>query len=138
MSQGTFYQYFSNKEEIFRELVDRVLADFWQKVNQNQGDSQDFYSRLNAGVGVLLEHCSQHQALHRILNEFELIDILTIGYYESMARYFRDFFRQAANQGTCGTWTPTWWPTPLSAWPFSTTWIGAPIRIATTRRSSPK
>ena len=99
VSQGTFYQYFSNKEEIFRELVDRVLADFWQKVNQNQGDSQDFYSRLNAGVGVLLEHCSQHQALHRILNEFELIDILTIGYYESMARYFRDFFRQAANQG---------------------------------------
>lgn len=99
VSQGTFYQYFSNKEEIVREMVDAVLADFWQKVHEQSDASPDFASRLLAGVRVLLAHCAQNRAIHRMLNEFELIDIITIGYYESMARYFRGFFRQAANEG---------------------------------------
>ena len=99
VSQGTFYQYFSNKEQIFRELVDAVLAEFWQQVHARANPAADFRQRLLAGLAVLFQHCAQHQAIHRILNEFELIDIITIGYFESIARYFRDFFRQAANGG---------------------------------------
>ncbi len=99
VSQGTFYQYFSNKEQIFRELIDAVLADFWQKMHEHTAASQDFPARLRASVDVLLAHCARNQATHRILNEFELIDTITIGYYESIARYFRDFFRRAANEG---------------------------------------
>jgi hypothetical protein len=34
-----------------------------------------------------------------VLNEFELISSVTISYYDSLARYYRDFFRRASLDG---------------------------------------
>ena len=33
LGQGTFYQYFRNKDQIFREVVDAALSDFWSQAN---------------------------------------------------------------------------------------------------------
>lgn len=98
-SQGTFYQYFRNKDQIFRELIDSALFAFWNKANQIERDSSSFSQAFRDGLLVLLEHCREYTALHRVLNEFELIETVTISYYDSIARYYRGFFRKAARQG---------------------------------------
>jgi AcrR family transcriptional regulator len=98
-SQGTFYQYFRNKEQIFRELIDSALFGFWDRADKIEKKAGPFEHTFKAGLSVLLEHCRDHAALHRVLNEFELIETVTISYYDSIARYFRGFFREAARQG---------------------------------------
>ena len=98
-SQGTFYQYFRNKEHIFRELIDTALFGFWDRADKIEKKAGPFDHTFKAGLAVLLEHCRDYAALHRVLNEFELIETVTISYYDSIARYFRGFFREAARQG---------------------------------------
>jgi AcrR family transcriptional regulator len=98
-SQGTFYQYFRNKEQIFRELIDAALFDFWNKASKVDQQNNTFQLSFRSALAVLLEHCHDYAALHRVLNEFELIETVTISYYDSIARYFRGFFREAVRQG---------------------------------------
>lgn len=98
-SQGTFYQYFRNKDQIFREIIDAALFAFWDKAGQIERESGPFSESFRSGLKVLLEHCRDYAALHRVLNEFELIETVTISYYDSIARYYRGFFRRAARQG---------------------------------------
>jgi len=101
VSQGTFYQYFKNKEQIFLELNDRIVDRFWAKAEALDRDKAGagFQARFRAAVDLLLEHTKANFFFHRILGEFELIDPVTIGYYDSLARYFRGFLRRAANGG---------------------------------------
>ncbi len=98
-SQGTFYQYFRNKDQIFRELIDTALFAFWDKADKIQKKTDSFSQTFRAGLTVLLEHCRDYAGLHRVLNEFELIETVTISYYDSIARYYRGFFREASRQG---------------------------------------
>lgn len=99
VSQGVFYQYFSNKEQVFRELVDSLLDHFWRRTLVRPDGADTFESNLRDVVALLLDHCQENAAFHRVLNEFELIDIISIGYYDSLARYYRNFFREAINAG---------------------------------------
>lgn len=98
-SQGTFYQYFRNKEQIFRELIDTALFAFWDKADKIQQETDSFELTFKACLSVLLEHFREYTALHRVLNEFELIETISISYYDSIARYFRGFLRKAVRQG---------------------------------------
>lgn len=106
LSQGTFYQYFSNKEQAFRELTDDVLSEFWAKANQAVDGAEGFRGQLKRVVRLMLEHARDNSAFHRILNDFELIDIVTIGYYDSLARFCREFFRKAIKSGEIKTLDP--------------------------------
>lgn len=99
VSQGTFYQYFSNKEQVFRELTDTILGRFWTKADAVPNIGDDFGELLRRKVGVLFEHAAENADFHLVLNEFELIDLVTIGYFDSIARFYRSFFRQAVNNG---------------------------------------
>ncbi|MFH1036050.1 MAG: TetR/AcrR family transcriptional regulator [Pseudomonadota bacterium] len=106
VSQGTFYQYFSNKEQVFRELTDEVLDAFWQKANQLRLEEMPYETALLEVIGLILEHCRHNADIHRVLNEFELIESLTISYFDAIARFYRDFFRRAAHQGQARTLDP--------------------------------
>lgn len=97
VSQGTFYQYFRNKEQVFRELIDSVLFEFWSQAERVPLDAENQDRTFRAVLELLLRHCRKYDALHRVLNEFELIETVTISYYDSIARYCRDFFRRAAS-----------------------------------------
>lgn len=99
LSQGTFYQYFTNKEQVFREITDAVLADFWQKALVIPLAEMDYSTALREVLLLVVEHCRQNAGLHRVLNEYDLIEGLTIGYYDALARFLREFLRQAAHQG---------------------------------------
>lgn len=100
ISMGTFYQYFKNKEQVFMELNDLIIARFWERADNLPISGQNFEERLRQVVGLLFDHTRENFYFHRILGEFELIDPVTIGYYDSIARFYRAFFRQEASLGS--------------------------------------
>jgi len=100
VSMGTFYQYFKNKEQLFIELTDLVVSDFIKKAGSKQPPKGDFMDRLQDIVERCLQHTRDNFAFHRTLGESELVDRVTIGYYETIARYFRDFFREEIQAGS--------------------------------------
>jgi AcrR family transcriptional regulator len=99
VSMGTFYQYFKNKEQLFIELTDLVVSDFIEKSEYDYPREGDFKERLHGIVFRCLQHTRDNFAFHRTLGESELVDRVTIGYYESIVRYFRDFFREEIQSG---------------------------------------
>lgn len=99
LSQGAFYQYFKNKDQVFLELNDRILGQFWMRAHDLNLGQLAPEERLRGLLTLLYRHCRENHFYHRILGEFELIDSVTIGYFDSLARFCRSFFRQAINDG---------------------------------------
>lgn len=99
MSQGAFYQYFKNKEQVFLELNDRLLEQFWKQARELSANPLAPEQRLRGLLDLLYSHCRANHFFHRILGEFELIDSVTIGYFESIARCCRSVFRRAVSDG---------------------------------------
>ncbi len=96
---GTFYQYFRNKEQVFLELNDLILSRFFEKSRLLQAAEGDFEQRLKRAVDLLYSHIKHNFAFHSILGESELVERVTVFYYESIARYYRDFFRRESQGG---------------------------------------
>ena len=99
ISSAAFYQYFNNKEQVFLELNDLNISRFMDRARALEDRSLGFDQRLLAALGLLYEHTRENSAFHRILGESELVDRVTIAYYESIARYYREFFRREAREG---------------------------------------
>lgn len=99
VSQGTFYQYFSSKDQLLLELVDRIVAGFWQKAHILDIENMDPHRRLQEVVHLLFEHTRDHFEFHFILGELDLIDPVTVTYWDSIARYYRGFIREEAAAG---------------------------------------
>ncbi|MFH1139865.1 MAG: TetR/AcrR family transcriptional regulator [Pseudomonadota bacterium] len=99
MSQGAFYQYFKNKEQALLELNDLVLDDFWAKAGRVSLSDPDPAVRLGRVADLLFRYARENIYYHRILGEFELIDSVTIGYYDSLSRFCVDFFKGEIKRG---------------------------------------
>ena len=80
VSQGTFYQYFRNKEQIFLEINDVIIRRFWDQAHNLPMNQSNFSERLRQILIHMFRHTSENLYFHRILGEFELIDPVTIGY----------------------------------------------------------
>jgi AcrR family transcriptional regulator len=96
---GTFYQYFKNKDQVFLELNDLIISRFSAKAQSLDLEGISFEERLRKVLNLLYRHTRNNFAFHRILGESELIDRVTIAYYESIARYYRDFLRAEGRAG---------------------------------------
>ncbi|MBU4567106.1 MAG: TetR/AcrR family transcriptional regulator [Desulfarculus sp.] len=99
LGQGTFYQYFRNKDQVFREVVDAALSDFWSQANALTLEGLSPHEALRRVLRLLLSHCRDYAPIHRVLNEFDIIETVTISYYDSIAWFFRDFHRRTVNLG---------------------------------------
>jgi AcrR family transcriptional regulator len=99
LSMGTFYRYFKNKEQVFQELNDLIISRFMDRAQALSIEGLSFRQRLKAVVGLLFDHSRDNLAFHSILGESELIDRLTVAYYEAIARYYRDVFRNEIQSG---------------------------------------
>jgi AcrR family transcriptional regulator len=96
ISMGNFYQYFKNKEQVFLELSDLILSRFTARAESFSSPQSSFEKRLEEAIRILYEHTRENFAFHRILGESELTDRVTIAYYETIARHYRDFLRREA------------------------------------------
>jgi AcrR family transcriptional regulator len=99
ISMGTFYQYFRNKEQVFLELNDLIISRFITRAESLSLDEISFEARLHEMLQLLYDHTRHNFAFNRILGESELIDRVTIAYYESLVRTYRDFLRKEAAGG---------------------------------------
>ncbi len=106
ISIGNFYQYFKNKEQVFLELNDLILSRFMNRAETLSSERRSFEERLEEAVQLLYEHERENFAFHRILGESELLDRVTIAYYEAIARPYRDFFRREAQAGNIRAFDP--------------------------------
>lgn len=106
VSMATFYQYFKNKEQVFLELNDLIISRFITEAESLSVEGLDFEERLAKAVQVLYNHTRDNFAFHRILGESELIDRVTIAYYDSIARYYRNFIRPDAQSGNIRSLDP--------------------------------
>ncbi|MFH0786806.1 MAG: TetR/AcrR family transcriptional regulator [Pseudomonadota bacterium] len=100
VSQGSFYQYFRNKEEVFLELNDLTISRFMKRVASLSEVELPLEDRLRESLRILYEHTRENFAFHRILGESELIDRVTNAYYESIAQFYQNFFRRLTQDGT--------------------------------------
>ncbi len=94
VSMGTFYHYFKNKEQVFLELSEEIIARFRKRAEASPPDNLDFRERLRSVIGLLLDHTRDNFAFHRILGESELVDRVTIAFYDAITQYYRDFFNR--------------------------------------------
>ena len=99
VSMGTFYHYFKNKEQVFLELSDEIVAQFKKRAEASPPSHHEFRERLKSVIGLLLDHTRDNFAFHRILGESELIDRVTIAFYNSITQYYRDFFNRELQAG---------------------------------------
>lgn len=106
VSLATFYQYFRNKEQVFQELNDLIVERFINKTESLSLEGLDFASRLKKIITLLYEHTKNNLAFHRILGESELIDRVTLDYYEAIARFLRNFLRKEAVLGNIRSLDP--------------------------------
>ncbi len=99
ISMGNFYQYFKNKEQVFLELNNLIISRFKAQTDSLPSQRTAFGDRLHRALHLLFEHIRENFTFHRILGESELIDRVTIAYYEAIAQTYRDFFRREAQGG---------------------------------------
>jgi AcrR family transcriptional regulator len=99
VSQGTFYQYFSGKDQVLMELTDRTINTFWDEARKLDSRGLDLRGRLSQVIELLYDHSQIHYPFHRMLGELELIDPVTIAYFDSIARFYRGFIREQAAEG---------------------------------------
>jgi AcrR family transcriptional regulator len=99
VSLATFYQYFKNKEQVFQELNDVIIERFMNKADALSLEGLNFDERLRKIIALLYDHTKNNLAFHRILGESELIDRVTLAYYEALARFVRNFLRQEVVAG---------------------------------------
>ena len=82
---GTFYIYFSNKEEVFRELVLEMGKVTRRMVAEAIADAPDRLAAERAGLAAFLRFVAERPALYRIVEEARFVDP------EAYQRYFTSF-----------------------------------------------
>lgn len=100
VAQGTFYTYFSSKEEILRELV----MDLGHKLRAHLAaqviNSSDRLEAEEQGLRAFLEYLAEHPSLYRVLQEAQFVDeAIYQKYYETFARGYTEMLNAAARKG---------------------------------------
>ncbi|MGP9822708.1 TetR/AcrR family transcriptional regulator [Salinarimonas sp. NSM] len=100
VAQGTFYTYFSSKEEILRELV----LDMGHKVRAHLASeilgAADRLEAEERGLRAFLDYLMKNPSLYRVLQEAQFADPeIYHQYYETFARGYADMLDNASRKG---------------------------------------
>ncbi|KAA3628251.1 MAG: TetR/AcrR family transcriptional regulator [Proteobacteria bacterium] len=85
IAQGTFYIYFSSKEEIFRELVLDLGRTLREELSANVAGAPDRLTAERQGLGYFIQFVRDHPHLYRIVMEAQYVD------ESAFRKYFTDF-----------------------------------------------
>ncbi len=99
LSQGSFYQYFSSKEQVLLELTDQMVESFWRRARELRDQAPADDRLLSQALSLVLAHTKQNISFIRVLSDLELMDPVTIAYYDSLARFLRQVVRSLAAAG---------------------------------------
>lgn len=100
VANGTFYQYFADKEQIYLELItrtsERLLAHLEKRVLSGSGTLQGIEGALRAYWCFIDENASLHQVLREA--EFVRMDVAR-NFYRQLARCYRELIERGQRRG---------------------------------------
>jgi len=87
VAQGTFYLYFTSKQEVFEEVVRDLNSRVRRAMNEASSAEPDRLSAERAGFRAFFRFTAQNPALYRIMRQAEFVapDVLHL-HYETIAR----------------------------------------------------
>lgn len=86
VAQGTFYNYFSSKKEIFEELVRQLSRDFRHEIQLNVSKATNAKEAQLIGFRTFFRWLKDHRNLYSIVQQAVLVDEnLYREYYERLA-----------------------------------------------------
>jgi AcrR family transcriptional regulator len=107
VAQGTFYQYFASKQEIFEELVRDLNARVRHAMQESASQGHDRIEQERLGFRGYFQFTSEHPALYRIIRQAEFVSPETLQYhYEKITEGYVDGLRRAMEQGEVAAGDP--------------------------------
>lgn len=95
IAQGTFYLYFSSRQDLFDQLLPDVGRDMLEFIRESVHGASSFYEVEERGFRAFFQFCKKNPGFFRILNEAEVaapkgykkhFDVLVEHYVGSMKR----------------------------------------------------
>ncbi|MBI3459678.1 TetR/AcrR family transcriptional regulator, partial [Candidatus Acetothermia bacterium] len=100
VANGTFYQYFSSKEEIFVALVKHLTQNLHQALRDQRQNSQRAIGQIMLTLRAYLEFLQNHRRLYQIFREAEFIRLeLSRDFYRLLAKRFCAIVQQGIKRG---------------------------------------
>jgi AcrR family transcriptional regulator len=97
---GTFYIYFSSKEEIFRALVAHMGVETRHWIAERVGDSPDRLTAERQGIEAFIEFVRRHPNVYRIVTEAQFVaEDAYRNYYTVFADAYREQLSRAGERG---------------------------------------
>ncbi|QVQ50426.1 TetR/AcrR family transcriptional regulator [Spiractinospora alimapuensis] len=93
VAHGTFYSYFSGKDEIFTEIVTVVLDDLLACLH-DIGEAHSAKERLLAGIGRLYERCAREREIVLALHQASQLRTQFVITWESFRTRLRELVAQ--------------------------------------------
>lgn len=69
VAKGTIYTFFSNKEELFDEILGSIIAEMKLIVDRTVREDKPFFENLYQSMDALLEYRSKHELLAKLFQE---------------------------------------------------------------------
>jgi AcrR family transcriptional regulator len=107
VAQGTFYQYFASKQEVFEELVRDLNARVRHAMQESAAQGRDRIEQERLGFRGYFRFTAEHPALYRIIRQAEFVSPETLQYhYEKITEGYVAGLRQAIEQGEVAAGDP--------------------------------
>ena len=107
VAQGTFYLYFSSKQQIFEELVRDLNARVRHAMQEGAARGRDRIEAERLGFRAYFQFTSEHPALYRIIRQAEFVSPETLRYhYEKITEGYVDGLRAAMERGEIASGDP--------------------------------
>jgi AcrR family transcriptional regulator len=100
VAQGTFYLYFSSKQEIFEELVRDLNARVRHAMQEGAARGGDRIEAERLGFRAYFQFTAEHPALYRIVRQAEFVSPETLRFhYEKITEGYVGGLREAMARG---------------------------------------
>ena len=100
VAQGTFYLYFSSKQQIFEELVRDLNARVRHAMQEGAAQGRDRIEAERLGFRAYFQFTAEHPALYRIIRQAEFVSPETLRYhYEKITEGYVEGLRAAMERG---------------------------------------
>lgn len=100
VAQGTFYLYFSSKQQIFEELVRDLNARVRHAMQEGAAHGRDRIEAERLGFRAYFKFTAAHPALYRIIRQAEFVSPETLRYhYEKITEGYVEGLRGAMERG---------------------------------------
>jgi AcrR family transcriptional regulator len=100
VANGTFYQYFPDKEQIFLTLIERLAYQLQMRLQASVAPTASAIEQLQSALRTHLKFIESQTALYRVFREAEFIHTgLSKQLYGQLARFYQEILQSGQSQG---------------------------------------